>query len=235
MATAKREFGEGPIFTISNYVIWFFMGNLYFMLLNIPLIIMLLTALPNGINILPEGFNIIIFICCIPIGPSATALFSVMGRLIREKDINITKEFFKAYKINFLQSLFLWTLEMILIVILFINIRFFIAQKYSHILINIMYVIIVFVFMMGLYIFPIISRFYMKSINIIKLSMYYTIRKFNITILNLATFIVVGFVFLKISTFVLLFISSLLCFSIMYYEQKILLEIEENLNSSIEL
>ena len=30
MAKSKREFGEGPIYTITNYIFWFFLGNLYF-------------------------------------------------------------------------------------------------------------------------------------------------------------------------------------------------------------
>src|ERR1035437_608174 len=105
MAKSKREFGEGPIYTITNYIFWFFLGNLYFLLLNIPLLFILIVLLSNGTNSLPEGFTTIIVLCCIPIGPAATALLSVMGKLIREKDINITKDFFKAYKTNFFQSL----------------------------------------------------------------------------------------------------------------------------------
>ena len=70
--------------------------------------------LSNGAKPIPPWFTSIIIICCIPIGPAATALLSVMGKLIREKDINITKDFFKAYKANFFQSLFFWTLEVVL-------------------------------------------------------------------------------------------------------------------------
>ncbi|MBZ9685958.1 DUF624 domain-containing protein [Clostridium estertheticum] len=229
MAKTKSEFGEGPFYTITNYIFWFFLGNLYFLLMNIPLVFILLTVLSNGTNPLPEGLSVIAFICCIPIGPAATALFSVMGKLVREKDINITNDFFKAYKANFIQSLFLWTLEMVLIIILFIDTRFFISQNFPPILTIIMYVFIVFIFMMGLYILPILSRFYMKSSNIIKLSSYYAFRKINVTFLNLASFLVVGFIFFKVTTFILVFISSIVCFLIMYYEQKILLEIEEKL------
>ena len=59
--------------------------------------------------------------------------------------------------------------------------------------------------------------------------MYYTIRKFNITLLCLSSFLIVGFVFFKVSTFIFLFISSIVCYLIMYYQKNILLEIENKL------
>lgn len=103
MAKSKREFGEGPIYTITNDLIWFFWGNFYFLLLNIPLLFVLTVLLSNGAKAPSEEFIQIMIICCIPIGPATTALLSVMGKLIREKDIHITRDFFKAYKSNFVQ------------------------------------------------------------------------------------------------------------------------------------
>jgi len=229
MAKSKREFGEGPLYTISNYIFWFLLGNLYFLLLNIPLIFILIMLSSNGAGTIPQGFTPIIIICCIPIAPACTALFSVMGKLTREKDINITKDFFKAYKTNFIQSLFFGVLEILIICILFIDMKFFIANGYPRILTIPIFVIIAFVFLMSLYIFPIISRFYLSTKNILKLAAYYTIRKFNITILCFSSFLVVGFIYFKISTFILLFISSIVCYLIMFYQQQILLEIEKKI------
>ena len=233
MAKSKREFGEGPLYTITNYIFWFFLGNLYFLLLNIPLLFMILVLLSNGANPAPQWFISISIICCIPVGPAATALLSVMGKLIREKDISITKDFFKAYKLNFFQSLFFGTLEIIIISILFIDIRFFISGSYSQVLTIFIFIVIAFIFSMSLYIFPIISRFYLSWKDIVKTAAFYTIRKFHITILNFASFLVVGFIFFKISNFVLLFMASIICYLIMFYQQKILLEIEEKLKKDI--
>ncbi|MGH4050867.1 MAG: YesL family protein [Clostridium sp.] len=228
----KREFGEGPIYTITNYIFWFFLGNLYFLLLNIPLLFMFLVVMSNGTNTLPQGFTTIIILCCIPIAPAATALFSVMGKLIREKDLNITKDFFKAYKTNFFQSLFFGALEIILLCVLFIDIRFFISSGYPRILTISVFVVMLFIFSMSLYIFPIISRFYLGWKDVVKTAAYYTIRKFNITLLCLSSFVVVGFIFFKITTFVLVFVSSIICYLIMYYQQKLLLEIEDKMNKT---
>jgi len=234
MAKSKRGFGEGPIYTITNYIFWFFLGNLYFLLMNIPLLFMLIVFLSNGGNSLPKGFYTLVITCCIPIGPAATALLSVMGKLIREKDINITKDFFKAYKTNFFQSLYFASLEIIFLIILFIDTRFFISSSLPRFITIIVFICMVFIFLMSLYVFPIISRFYLSTKDIFKTAAYYTIKKFNITILNAASFLIVGFVFFKISTFILVFASSIICYLIMFYEQTILLEIEKKLKINAE-
>ena len=234
MAKSKREFGEGPIYTITNYIFWFFLGNVYFLLMNIPLLFILLVVLSNGSNALPEGFTSIVVICCIPIGPAATALLSVMGKLIREKDVNITKDFFKAYKTNFFQSLFFWSLELLIIGILLIDTRFFISNNYPGFLTTLIYIIIVFIFLVSLYVFPLISRFYLGWKDILKTAAYYTIKKFHITILNFASFLVVGFLLFKVSSFLLLFMASAICYLLMFYQQKILLEIELKLKKNTE-
>ena len=229
MARSKKEFGEGPIYTITNYIYWLFMGSLYFILMNIPLLFILLTLLSLGNNPLPEGFGTVLFVCCIPIGPAATALLSVMGKLVRDKDVSITKDFFKAYKTNFLQALFLWVIEMAILVILVTDAKIFASSGFPIFLAYLMYGLAALVFLMGLYIFPILSRFYMKSKDIVKLSAYYCIKKLPITFLNLCSFLIVGFVFTKFS-FIIVFAASLIAFMIMYYEQKILAEIEIKMN-----
>ena len=204
------------------------------MLLNIPLLFILLMLLPKGSIPITQWFTPIIIICLIPIGPAATALCSVMGKLIREGDLDVTKDFFKAYKTNFFQSLIFWTIEVIIISILFTDIKFLTLNKYPQFLSISALVVITFIFLMSLYAFPIMSRFYLSTKDILKLAAYYTIRKFYITILNLVSFLLIGLVFFKISSFIALFICSIICYLIMFYEKKTLLEIQENSKKNTE-
>jgi uncharacterized membrane protein YesL len=229
MAKLKKEFGEGLVFKISYYVYWFLLGNLYFALFNIPLIVVLFMVLANGTSPLPQGFNLIIFISCIPLGPASAALFSVMGKLIRTKDLNITKDFIKAYKVNFNQSLILWTFEMVIIVMIYVDTTILLVPKAPSVIIKTLYIFIVLIFMVGLFILPILSRFHLKAKDIIRLSIYYTIRKINITLLNFIISFVMGYIIFKSTIIILVFIPSIFCFLIMYIEQKILLEIERSL------
>lgn len=227
MTKAKREFGEGPINTITNYILCFLLSNFYFLLMNIPLVYITIILVANGKNPLPSGFGVIVLLCCIPIGPAVTALCSTMGKLVREKDIVVTKTFFKAYKQSFLQSLFLWTLELIILVSAYVNLNYFV----SNIISIFIYVVIIYIIIIGLYAFPIVSRFYLKSKDVLKLSIYYTFKKINITILNAATIVLAGFISSKISVFASLFIMSITCYIIMYNLQKVFPEIEEKLQS----
>jgi len=66
---SKKEFGEGLVFTISNYLLWIFLGNFYFTLLNLPLTILMFCLL-TGIIINPAPW--FIALCCIPMGPALT-------------------------------------------------------------------------------------------------------------------------------------------------------------------
>lgn len=231
MTKAKREFGEGPINTITNYILCFLLSNFYFFLMNIPLVYITTVLLANGKNPLPSGFGVIVLLCCIPIGPAVTALCSTMGKLVREKDIVVTKTFFKAYKQSFLQSLFLWTIELIILVSAYVNLNYFKANHYSNIITIFMYIIIIYVVTISLYAFPIVSRFYLKSKDVLKFSIYYTFKKVNVTILNIGTIVFAGYIILNIANFILLFIISITCYIIMYNEQKVLAEIEERIQS----
>jgi uncharacterized membrane protein YesL len=232
MGKNKREFGEGPVYTITNYLTWGLMGNIYFALVNIPLIITLLAIIGEGKKTIPQGVSIIGYICCIPIGPASVALYSSMGKLVRERDVNITRDFFKAYKINFFQSIFLSALEIILLAALYTDTKLVEDRGLPSILSLLLYVLIIFVIMMGFNMLPILSRFYLKSKDIIRLSAYYTIRKFNITILNLAILVMIGYIFLKVFPLIIVFIPSIFCYLIMLNEEKVLAEIEENLKTS---
>lgn len=220
--STKREFGEGPIFTITNYIWWFMVGSFYFLLLNIPLTLTLL-----ALNYDPSGAPLLLFLSSIPVGPAATALFSVMGKLVREKDLDITKDFFKSYKTNFVQSLGMWLIELCMLFIIYYDIKFFSKQFPA---LNFFFIILAFiVFNAGLYAFPILSRFYMKTSNIIKLAFYYSMKKIKITFLNLCAIFLSAIIFIKVPNLLLLLATSIVFFLIMYYENNILKEIEERL------
>lgn len=227
MAKFKKEFGEGSLFAIANYISWFLIGNFYFLLLNIPLIVVLVLFLNNELSQLPQGFAFVFILCSIPLGPSVTALLSVMGKLVRNKDIDITKDFFKAYKVSFSQSLFFWTLELFIISILYIDAKFFISSTYPKALSGFVFIFMGAIFLISLHIFPIISRFYFNKRDILKISIYYTFRKFSNTTMILAMILAASFILFRITSVIVVCIFSITCFGVMFFEQKILLDIED--------
>jgi len=227
MAKNKIEFGEEPIFTMTEYFINFILGNIYFILLNLPAIFILIIILANGTNPRPAGLNVIIFLCFLPIGSVMTAFFSVAGKLVRNKDINITKDLLKACRVNFLQATLLWAIEILLIMVLLVIERFLASQGFPNVLVMIYYWFIGFVIIIGFYMLIILSRFKMKSIDIIKLSLYYFITKIRNTLLMIGIISIVVLASMKVFIFIFPLIASFVFFVIMLYNQKILIEIEE--------
>ena len=221
----KREFGEGPLYIITNYIMWFFLGNFYFLLCNIPLIFILFSFSGEFV----AEYLVLLTLAALPLGPAYTALLSVMGKLVREKDVNITRDYFSAYKTNFLQSLFVWTVQIVLIIILLIDIRFFSGGAYGKIAVPIIYAFIIIILVTGIYIYSILSRFYLKTKDVIKSSIYFIVAKWKITISCISVFVISFTVAYRFTSMTALFIASLTCYALMFLQKDILKDLEEKL------
>lgn len=220
----KKIFEEGTIYNITTYFYWIMMGNLYFWLTNILFIIALYLKSKNGYS-----DNTLLFICAIPIGPSLTAIFSVMGKITREKDVSITKDFFNAYKSNFIESMFFWILELGFILMLYID-RTILLKKINMPIIETIFTASIFVcIMLTFYIFPIISRFYFKKMYLIKLSFYYLVRKVYIGIGGFITIYILWTIANQILPIILLFSVGILSYVIMALHKSSFQEIERRI------
>ena len=227
----KREFSQGVIFTIFNYVWWFLLGNFYFWILNIPFIFVALGLINYGT--VDEYMIIILMLSSIPIGPALTALLSLMGKLTREGDIDVTKDFFKAYKVNFLDSVFFWTLGIIILTLAWIELLYFNSNSSLTLVKIIPTIIILICIAMWFHIFPIISRFYLKKKDVLALASTYMIKKIYVCIISSAAVFILWIIFIKIKFVVILplFLVSVICYLIMLMEKSMLIDIEEKYNN----
>ncbi|MFL0245437.1 DUF624 domain-containing protein [Candidatus Clostridium stratigraminis] len=225
----KKEFGDGFIFILGNYVWWFFAANIYFLLVNMPFIFISLISAQIGVS----GANLLSIICLLPIGPALAALFSIMGKLIREKDIDVTKDFFRAYKTNFLEALFFWVIIVFILSAIYIDIT---VLKTSQTF-NIIFIVLGFTIVsQAFYIFPFISRFYLRKIDVVKLAFIYSIKKIHLTILNWILLALLSILITVIPIIFIIFICSIYAYIVMYFQKEILNEIEEKfLNSKEEV
>ncbi|WBW99085.1 YesL family protein [Oceanirhabdus sp. W0125-5] len=216
---SEKSFSKLPIFTMINYFYWFFIGNMYFALVNIPLLFLLFfSSAPRSIQ--PSLVEIYLF--CLPVGPAFTALLGVMGKFIREKDLSITKDFFRMYKRNFKQSLLIWSIDLAALIILYVDIKF--INNVFGILFIILFMI---AFLIGVYIFPLISRFHLKTKDAVVLSFICIFKHFKVTLLLIISLIASGLAFYSIPGVSILFIGSIVCYSIMYFQKDILKDFEE--------
>lgn len=225
----EKDFNQSMSFKFINYIVYFLLSNFYFIICNIPLVYMLLVF--DGRFTLE--FNVLLFVSLIPFGPSFTAVLTVMGKIIREKKVKVTKEYFKGYKSGFLQSIVVWLIELTIIAVLLGDVYIFKKQGVPSIFITILYVLLILTIMAGLYAFPIISRFYLKLKDIVRMSAIYTLIKIKITIFNVICLTVFLFIIYNLTASGLFIGISLFSFAIMYNEKSLLMEMEDTINKNI--
>ena len=215
-------FNLQKILNFFNYVFYFFVLNLVFLFFNIPLLSFVFL-----IGISKIGIYLPLFlITLIPFGPSITMLLYCTGKLIRNKDLDLMTDIKLGLKLNFKQSLIIWILELVLIFVLNINIKFF--SNYSIILSAIFILISLIILFISPYIYVLISRFSMNTKDVIKNSFILVFNRPIISIANIFS-IVFTLILFEISpgtTF--LFIGSVLAFLISYCNKFLLTELENN-------
>lgn len=225
----KKEIENRFFYNITNYIWWFLVGSFYFWLVNIPLILVFSSMVLSGIN----RMNWLLVLALIPVGPALTALLSIMGKLVREKELDVTKDFFKAYKINCIDSLFFWTLELIALTILWADIMYFNRFSSLHFLIIVPILLLFICLGLIFYIFPILSRFYMKRTEALKVSCKYMVKRIYICLIGfIVTYITIKIYSKMDFMFIILAFISIICYVVMLLEKGMLQDLEEKLKNN---
>lgn len=224
----KKDFYDKQLYTISNYVFGFIQSSLYFAVCNILLILFFIFT-----TILPGQFNLLfLFISLIPLGPSLSALYSSVSKIVSEKDIYFSSHFWSFYKSNFLSSLKLWMIQLITLAILFIDLQYFYLNAPENNIHIIFAALIVIFILISFYSLPINSKFHIKLKDLYLLSFYYMLRKLPVTLLKVGTLVLTYYLANSISLLFLIFMPSAICFVFFIYDRYIFKEIEDRFSSS---
>lgn len=172
---------------------------------------------------------VLLFITAIPFGPSVSALLSVMGKLLKEKEIDVWKDYSKAYKDNFKQALKIWVFLLIAMGILIVDVKVVSSIPSCRFLGAFFLGIMLILMLIALYAFPILSRFYMKTADIIRVSIYFSIRKLPTTAVKIV--IIIGSFYLLKYFRVLgfMFFTSVIAYFIMFYDRTTLAKLEDKI------
>lgn len=219
----KKEFFNGPLYIALSYVYYFFAANVLFLISNLVFIIVYLAAEPNIYSYM------LLFITAIPFGPSISALLSIMGKLLKEKEIDVWKDYSRAYKDNFKQALKIWIFLLLAMGILMVDIRV-VSSIPSYKFVGAFFLGIMLILMLiTLYAFPILSRFYMKTVDIIRASMYFSIRRLPTTAVKIVIIIGTFYLLKYLGFFGFMFFTSVIAYLIMFYDRGALAELEDKL------
>lgn len=205
---------NSPLYRILNYVMYFFITNILFLLMISPLVVYWVIFQDNI-------STTVLLLLSILIGPSITTMFSVMGKLIREGDISPVKDFFYFYKINLGQSLLISIILNIAISIAYFDMNYF-SQSGNIVMTYLFLTALILVLIINLYIYPLISRYNLRTFHTLKISMNLFIKKPYISLTSASIIIIIlGLLRVtKLSLIGLLFGVSIICYIIMKVQKK---------------
>ena len=156
--------------------------------------------------------NLLWFIFSIPlftIGASTTALFYVCGKRVNGEEGYIFSDFLKSFKMNFKQSTIIW---LILTTVIGVLIADFFAVRYMGDLGEKLRIVFIVLFaeviIVSLYLFPILSKFYIKTMNVIKYAFFMANIHFLTTLLCIALMAAIAFLVYKFGFFMMFMVSG---------------------------
>lgn len=153
------------------------------------------------------ALNFIWFIFSIPVftmGAATTALFYVVGKKVRKEDGYLLKDFWKSFRMNFKQSTVIWILMLFIILIARFNLKS--AHLFGNMgkaLVVFQYAILLQLIFIGIYIFPLLSRFYLTITGALKMAF---------IIANKHLFTTLFCIFLLVATFFLVWVVPIYIF-----------------------
>lgn len=171
----------------------------------------LMSALTKVANLMI--LNLLTIVCCIPIitiGPALTALHYMCLKMVRNEESYIVKGYFKAFKDSFKQSIGVW-LVLLVIIIVFAGDYLIIYHSgiqfpyWFQVALAAVAIIGLFEFMM---VFPVMGKFENTTLKTLKNALIISVVKFPITLLMIvmnAVPIFVTIYFFEIFPFVLMF------------------------------
>ncbi|UFT98767.1 YesL family protein [Radiobacillus kanasensis] len=219
-----KEFGQGTLSVLTNYIYWLALVNVYFVVCNLLFLFFFLTLIPSYSNI------IVYCLTLIPTGPAIAALFYTLSKLIREKEISPTKDFFYGYKINFLDSLKVWVPMLVILSIIMMDIQYLSADPTTRnqVISGILIVLFVLLGTLSIYVFSISSNFSFRVRDIYRLSMYYSFTRMKHTVGNIGIVLITLFLMFIVSDFLLLFIAGLVAYALALNNHAIMDDIKEH-------
>lgn len=131
--------------------------------------------------------NIICLVCCIPIvtaGASITAMYYVTLKMVRNEEAYIVRSFFKSFKDNFKQATIINLIMIAVGAVLYLDLN--VAQNMPGSAGQIFHVIfmafVIIYYVLFLYVYPILARFYNTIRNTIKNALFMAIRHLPYTV-----------------------------------------------------
>lgn len=139
--------------------------------------------------------SLIYMVFCLPIitiGAASTSMYYVSAKVLRHNRSYVWREFWSSFKTNFKQSTIIWFFTLLIGVILYLNMMLMttsVNAKYKDFLVGAYFALGLIIFLITMYVFPILSRLDMKISHLLRLSLYVAFRHILHTLAILAMYL----------------------------------------------
>lgn len=201
----EKDITKTKLYNMLQYIYYFLISNLLFLIMNLVFFI--------GQLYIPLSISSILlyFLILIPTGPSITALFFTMRKLVIEKNISVAKTYFRAYKENFWDTMKYWVIQLAIFTVLMVDFLFVLDKGYTLLAIITALVLIVLV-VMTINSFLILSTFEVSIKNLYIFSFLMIFHSLIKSVSNLSILIGFSAIWYLIPSLATLFIFSLIVY-----------------------
>ena len=200
-----RQFGDGVLFRFTNHVYWLIATEFYFVVASLPFIVALLFLYRDPSN------AILYAIAGTFLGPALAATLHCVRKIMREKDLDPTRDFLRGYRLNLTDTLKYWVPAVAVLTILLLNLWY--TETRGSAVDAALQIAMLIVALLGalwlMNMMVISTSFNFRQRDLARLSLFYLGRPLRITLGNLATLFLAAVLLLLTSDWVLLLCGSL--------------------------
>lgn len=202
----------------------YFLGvNLCFLAANLPVLLFFLLA---GISQVRECLPLFL-LCMVPFGPSLSAVFYCMNRMLNNTETGVFRNFLHGYKSDLGMKLTVSFLQMFAILILWTNVEFFRYQIVIPVLSVLFAILFAVVLCMTPTLYLLASRYRMSARQLIQDALILLITRPVITLGNIAAFALVLMCLEIQAGTTVLFMGSAYGFLVAFMNRRVIQELDE--------
>lgn len=137
---------ENSFFSFFKKIGWVFLLNILFLVTSIPIV---------------------------TIGASATAMYTVLNKMIEERQFAFFGDYFKAFRDNFWQSTLMWLLTLLVTIVMLVNGQYvfrYMSGTFAYVMRAGTILLAILVCMIGNTIFPLIARFDLSAKEVLSIT-----------------------------------------------------------------
>jgi len=196
-----REFGDGVLFRFTNHVYWLMATELFLVVASIPLVVALLFLDRDSSN------AILYALAATSLGPALAATLHCVRKILREKDLDPSRDFLRGYRLNVVGTLKFWVPSVAVLTILLLDSGW--GSAADAVLRAALLVVALLGTLWVMNMLVISTSFTFRLRDLVRLSVFYLGASLRITIGNLATLFLASVLLLYTSDWVLLLCGSL--------------------------